>query len=107
MWLSGVGGKCTQGSSETLNCTFNTDINQLSRTHTHTLLNRYICIHTCMDLHAAAVAVDKRGGAIFLQQRVRGSWRAVLFPEGKADLWDQGLGSFQTTIGMCGAVLRR
>lgn len=55
-----------------------------------------------MDLQTAALAVEEGGGAIFLQQRVSGSWGTVLLPEREADLWDQGLGPSQT--GTCGAL---
>lgn len=67
-------------------------------TFTHTI---YTLIHTCVDLQATALAVEQRGGGVFLQQRVCGSWGAVLLPERKADLWDKGLGSSETTTGMC------
>lgn len=52
-----------------------------------------LCIHTCMDLQATALAVEQRGGAVFLQQWVSGSRGAILLPKRKADLWDQGLAS--------------
>lgn len=85
------------------NYTDNTSISTLKRTtlssHEHTALS--LCVRTCMDLQATALTVEKRRGAIFLQQRVRRSWGAVLLPEGKADLWDKGLGSSQTSTGTC------
>lgn len=48
----------------------------------------FLSIHTCMDLKTTALAGEQWRGAIFLQQRVGGSWGTVLLPKGKADLWD-------------------
>lgn len=57
-----------------------------------------------MDLQAAALAVQQRGGAVLLQQGVGGSRRAVLLPEGEADLRDQRLGPPQTAAGRRGTL---
>lgn len=68
-------------------------------------LPSFLCVHTCMDLQTAALAGQQGRGAIVLQQRVSGSWGAVLLPEREADLRDQGLGSSET--GTCGVLQRR
>lgn len=52
-----------------------------------------------MNLYATALAVEQRGGAIFLQQWVSRSRGGVLLPERKADLWDERLGPLQTSTG--------
>lgn len=68
-------------------------------------LPSFLCARTCMDLQTAALAVQQGRGAIVLQQRVSGSWGAVLLPEREADLRDQGLGPSET--GTCGGLHQR
>lgn len=55
------------------------------------------CIHTCVYLQTTALAGEQRRGAVLLQQRVGWCGGAVLLPEGKADLWDEGLRPPQTS----------